>query len=223
VAGGSVEVLTPNVVTDRSKVLDSVKAKWTQTLSVGGAKAKLVTIVQPSAKKDFLKELSLSGSVNDIAYTLKQKIGGGADLALQTTYQGTTLKAEGKVGLPASANKLTLVGASRKALVGGRPLSLKPSHAPQTGKTKLAVSADLGSGVVVNGEVSQAGGEVSTAYDFEYAASVSSGRTVSARFSPGDGSGELEYIDSESLDMTAIVTMPLGGKPKVALKRSFAF
>lgn len=78
VAGGSVEVLTPNVVTDRSKVLDSVKAKWTQTLSVGGAKAKLVTIVQPSAKKDFLKELSLSGSVNDIAYTLKQKIGGGA-------------------------------------------------------------------------------------------------------------------------------------------------
>ena len=40
---------------------------------------------------------------------------------------------------------------------------------------------------------------------------------------PQDGSGEIEYVDSATLDGTITANIPLGGKPTVSVKRGFSF
>ena len=52
---------------------------------------------------------------------------------------------------------------------------------------------------------------------------LAEGRTLSAKVSPRDGTGEVEYEDSATIDATIAATFPLGGAPKVTAKRAFSF
>ena len=64
----------------------------------------------------------------------------------------------------------------------------------------------------------------STAYEVGYDASLSEGRTISAKVQPADGTGEVEYEDSATVaDATIKATFPLGGTPKVNIRRAFSF
>ena len=48
-------------------------------------------------------------------------------------------------------------------------------------------------------------------------------RTLSANVNPKDGSGEIEFVDTATLDGELTATIPLGGEPKLTLKRAFKF
>ena len=48
-------------------------------------------------------------------------------------------------------------------------------------------------------------------------------RKLSASVNPKDGSGEIEYVDNASIDGELTATIPLGGQPKLTLKRAFKF
>ena len=60
-------------------------------------------------------------------------------------------------------------------------------------------------------------------YEVEYDTTLNEGRTLSASINPDAGSGEIEYVDSSTLDGTLTATIPLGGSPSVTFKRSFGF
>jgi hypothetical protein len=73
------------------------------------------------------------------------------------------------------------------------------------------------------GLMSTKGGDSKMSYEVEYDATLSDGRTLSASVSPADGTGEVEYEDSATLDATVTAKFPLGGTPSVTIKRSFGF
>lgn len=67
------------------------------------------------------------------------------------------------------------------------------------------------------------GGSSDLTYELEYETTLDAGRTLSANVNPKAGTGEIEYEDSVTVDGTLTATIPLGGTPKVTLKRAFSF
>merc|ERR1712216_717354 len=119
-------------------------------------------------------------------------------------------------------SKLTATKAN-KAILGKRDMDLEVSHDVQSSESKIKLSTVLGSGLKAIGQLSSTGKSSKMSYEVEYDTDLSEGRTLSASVSPADGTGEIEYVDTATVDATLTATFPLGGSPEVTLKRSFAF
>jgi len=117
-------------------------------------------------------------------------------------------------------SKLT---ASRKASLRGNDCDLEFSHDISSSESKFKLSSVLGSGVKAIGTLSRQGDSHDTSYEIEYDTTLTKGRTLSAHVNPKDGTGEVELVDSVSIDGELTATIPLGGEPKLSLKRSFKF
>ena len=140
-----------------------------------------------------------------------------------TTDDGTTVEAEGELASLSSAPKFTKLTASRSATLRGTDCDLQLSHEVASSQSKLRLSTLLGSGVKAVGTISTKGGTHDTSYEVEYDTQLTAGRKLSANVNAKDGSGEIEYVDSATLDAEVTATIPLGGQPKLTLKRAFNF
>jgi len=178
-----------------------------------------------AARKDFVKEASLAGAIGKVKYELTNRFGRGAmGLTLETTTQdGTTVEAEGSLEDLSSVPQFTKLTASRSATLRGTDCDLEISHECANSQSKIKLSSVLGSGVKAIGAITTAGGKSDTSYEFEYDTQLTEGRKLSASVNPKDGSGEIEYVDSASIDGELTATIPLGGQPKLTLKRAFKF
>jgi len=202
-----------------SKVLDNVRGRWSQSLKFLGAEAKLEAEYDRKARQDFLKEASLSGKVDDVSYELKTGFGDTTELKLATdTTDGTAIEV-----LADSKNGLTKLTAGRDVKIQGRGCNLEASHERQSSTSKVTLSSVLGHGL--SGKATWKVGDDLKSSDMElqYASSVSDGRDVKATLNPKDGSGDIEYVDTKSLDATITASMDTGGKPKLTLKRAWNF
>lgn len=223
VAGGSIE-LSSNDLTKSGRSLDNIKATWSQSVNVLGNDATVSAAYDRAERKDFVKEASLAGCIAKVKYQLTTKFGGATDLTLETTTDdGTTLEAEGSLATLTSVPSISKLSASRKASLRGTDCDLEISHEVDSSESKLKLSTLLGSGVKAVGTLATKGDSHSTAYEIEYDTTLTSGRTLSAHVNPRDGSGEVEYVDSASIDGELTATIPLGGQPKLSLKRAFKF
>jgi hypothetical protein len=115
-----------------------------------------------NSNKDFLSEVSLSGSSGKVDYELTNKFGGATDYKLSTkTSDGTTLEAEGSVDADISSGikdvSVSKVSASRSVSLSGISMNgvspqdcdLELSHDLSSSESKLKLSTVLGSGVKV--------------------------------------------------------------------------
>jgi hypothetical protein len=202
-----------------NRVLDTVKGRWSQTLKFLGAEAKIDAQYDRKERENFLSEATFSGKVDDVSYELKTEFGDSHELTLSTdTSDGTSLELVGD-----NKNGLTKLTAGRGVKIQGQDCNLEASHERQSGNSKLKLSSVLGHGV--SGSASwQVGSKLADAdYELEYASKVSDGRNIAASLNPKDGSGDIEYTDSKTLDATVTASMDLGGKPKVSVKRAWSF
>jgi len=223
VAGGSIELST-NDLTKSSRSLDNIKAKWSQSLSLLGNDATVSAEYDRGERKDFVKEASLSGAISKVKYELTTRFGGNTGLTLETTTDdGTTVEAEGSLSTLTSMPSISKLSASRKASLRGQDCNLEISHEVASSESKLKLSTLLGSGVKAIGTLSTKGNAHETTYEFEYDTTLTSGRTLSANVNAKDGSGEIEYVDTASVDGELTATIPLGGEPRLSLKRAFKF
>jgi len=211
-------------LTKSGRSLDNIKATWSQSLNVLGSDATVSAKYDRSERKDFVKEASLAGAVAKIKYQLTTKFGGATDLTLEaTTDDGTTIEAEGSLATLTSVPSISKLTASRKATLRGTECDLEISHEVDSSESKLKLSTLLGSGVKAIGTIATKGNSHDTAYEIEYDTELTPGRTLSAHVNPKDGSGQVEFVDSISVDGELTATIPLGGEPKLSLKRAFKF
>lgn len=218
---GNIELST-NDLTQGNRAIDNIKASWSQGCKVFGNDATVSAAYDRAAKRDFLKDVSVRGNVDKVRYELTTNFE-GASLNLETsTDDGTKFEMESNVdgGLLPKFTKLT---ASRDATLRGQECNIELSHEPDSSTSKLRLSTALGSGVKAVGLLTSQAGDSSVAYEVEYDTTLNPGRTLSAKVRPADGSGEIEYEDTTTLDGTLTATIPLGGAPRVSLKRSFGF
>jgi len=224
VSAGSVELVSGDLTNTRG--LDNIKGKWSQTLNVFGKESTLTGEYDRNENKNFLKTVSLSGAVDKIKYELTSKMGNQVDFNLETeTNDGMTVELVGDVNdMKIGINKVT---ASRSATIGGlgvtQDCDIELSHNLADSESKLKLSSALGSGIKAVGTLTSKAGARTVSYNVEYDATLTEGRTLSASVNPADGSGEVEYEDSATLDATITATVPLGGPPKVTMKRTFGF
>jgi len=206
------------------RALDNIKGKWSQVVGNG---AKLTASYDRNARKDFLNEATLTGSAGKLEYELTTDFNGmNADVKLATTTSdGTTLEAEGSIAdLKGSVNKLTATRAAKLSALGqSQDVDLEISHDVSKSSSKIQLSSLVGGGLKAIGSVVASGGKSSMSYEVEYDTTLTEGRTLSASVSPAAGTGEIEYVDSATLDATITATVPLGGEPKVTVKRAFSF
>ena len=151
-------------------------------------------------------------------YELKTGFGDTHELTLTTnTAEGATLEV-----VADNSNGLTKVSAARDVKLQGQDVNVEVSHARQSGDSKLKFSSVLGHGV--SGEATWQVGNKLTDLDTElkYAGAVN-GRDLTAKLNPKSGSGNVEYVDSKSIDATVTASMDLGGKPELTLKRAWSF
>lgn len=223
VSAGSIE-LSSTDLTQKGRSLDNIKAKWSQSVSVLGNDATVSAEYDRAERKDFVKEASLAGAIAKVKYQLTTSFGGATGLTLETTTDdGTTIEAEGSLSTLTSVPSISKLSASRKATLTGRDCDLSISHEVDSSESKLKLSTVLGSGVRAIGTLATKGGSHETSYELEYDTQLTSGRTLSANVNPMDGSGEIEYVDNASIDGELTATIPLGGQPKLSLKRAFKF
>jgi len=201
--------------------LDSLKGKWSQAVKLFGADTTLAT----DFDKDGASEVAFEGKSGGLDYKLTVKSKDSADYEVSTaTADGTTLGAEGSISPLNSKLSLSKVSAARGVSVRDQDCDLELSHDLDSAKSELKLSTDLGSGVKASGTITTQGGASSTAYEVEYDTTLTSGRTLTATLNPSDGSGEVEYEDTATVsDATITATLPLGGSPKLSLKRAFSF
>jgi hypothetical protein len=223
VTAGSVELVTGDL-SQSKRALDNIKGKWSQVVGNG---AKLTAEYDRNTRKDFLKEATLAGTLDKLEYELTTDFGGmNADIKLATTTRdGTTLEAEGRIAdLKGSVNKLTATRAAKLAALGhSQDVDLEISHDVAASSSKIQLSSIVGGGIRAIGAVVTSGSKSSMSYEFEYDTTLTEGRTLSASVSPASGTGEIEYVDSATLDATITATVPLGGEPKLTVKRAFSF
>jgi len=217
------------------RALDNIKGTWSQALScalIPGKDLKLSAEYDRSENKNFVKEATLTGTLDKIKYALTTKFNGGNDLKVETTTNdGTKFEAEGSLGnlYTLSEMKVSKVSATRglslKNILSGssQDCELEVTHDLPASESKLSLSSVLGSGVTARGAITSKAGSSSVAYEVEYDTTLSEGRTLHASVNPQDGTGEVEYEDSATLDATITANLPLGGMPSVTVKRSFAF
>jgi hypothetical protein len=223
VAGGSIE-LSSNDLTKSGRSLDNIKATWSQSLNVLGNSATVSAEYDRAERKDFVNEASLAGKIAKVKYELTTRFGGATGLTLETTTDdGTTVEAEGSMQTMSSLPKISKVSASRAATLRGTDCNLEISHEVDSNESKLKLSTLLGSGVKAIGTLASKGGSHDTTYEIEYDTTLTEGRTLSANVNPKDGSGEIEFVDTATLDGELTATIPLGGEPKLTLKRAFNF
>jgi hypothetical protein len=244
VSAGSIELVSGDLTNTRG--LDNIKGKWSQTMNVFGKESTLTGEYDRNENKNFLKTVSLSGAMDKIKYELTSKMGNqvddgfslgefGAwskrkttrvDFNFETeTNDGTTVELVGDVNdMKIGISKVT---ASRSATIGGlgvtQDCDIEVSHNLADSESKLKLSSALGSGIKAVGTLTSKAGARTVSYNVEYDATLTEGRTLSASVNPADGSGEVEYEDSATLDATITATVPLGGAPKVTVKRTFGF
>jgi len=223
-AAGAIE-LSSGDLSGADRGLDNIKAKWSKGLNLGSklGDATLSAEYDRNAKKDFLSEVSLSGALDKLRYTVTSKFSGVTDVKLETTTEdGTTLQVEGNVDkMVGGVSKLA---AARGISLLDRNYDLELSHDVADSESKLKLSSVLGSGVTALGTFTTKGGSASAKYELEYETNLSAGRTLSASFNPKAGTGEVEFQDAATLsDVTINAKFPLGGSPDVSIKRSFGF
>ena len=224
VSGGSIELST-NDISKSGRSLENIKAQWSQALNVLGNKATVSAKYDRAERQDFVKEASLAGAIDKVKYQLTTNFDNGpTELTLETTTDdGTTVRAETSLATLSSVPKFNKLSASRAAKLRNTDCDLCMSHDIDNGESKLKLSTVLGSGVRAIGTLSNKGGEHDTNIEVEYDTALSEGRTLHANVNPRDGSGEIKYVDSASIDGTLTATIPLGGEPSLTLKRTFKF
>jgi len=201
-----------------------VKASWSQGLKVFGRAATVSAEYDRAAKSDFLKEVTLSGSSGPVDYELSTKFDGDTACKLSTkTSDGTTIEAEGTTNVWFGTGKVNKLTANRATTVQGQECDIELSHDLSSSESKLSLSSVLGSGVKAIGRLTSQGKESKLSYEIEYDTALDEGRTLSAKVSPAEGTGEIEYVDSSTLDATITANIPLGGAPKVTVSRAFEF
>lgn len=221
VAGGTIEISTSDL-SGPGKGFDNFKGKWSQGVNVFGRSATLSCDYDRNERKDFLKEATLSGALDRVKYELTSGFGKRLDLTLGTkTEDGTSLELESQV--EDLHLKVTKVSASRSTSLRGQDYDLDLSHSLSDNESKLKLSSALGSGVRAIGDLTTKAGASSMSYEVEYDTTLTKGRSLHASVKPQDGSGEIEYVDSATLDGTITANIPLGGKPTVSVKRGFSF
>jgi len=231
-SAGSVELISGNLG-GPNRGLENIKGTWSQALKVLGRDATVFAEYNRNENENFLSEVSLAGSSGKVQYQLVSKLRGTTEVTLTTTTpDGTTLEAEGAVGgtfgqgiKDISLSKLTATRAIKAdtAVLGKRDCDLEVSHDISAAESKIKLSTFLGSGLKAIGQLTSTGKASKMSYEVEYDTALSEGRTLSASVSPADGTGEIEYVDTATVDATLTATFPLGGSPEVTLKRSFAF
>lgn len=222
-AGGAIE-LSSNDLSQAGRSLDNIKAKWSQSLKVLGNDATLSAEYDREERKDFVKSATLAGVVDKVKYELTTKFGGATELSLETkTDDGTTVEAEGSLDTLSSVPRFSKLSASRATSIRGNECDLEISHEVASSESKLKLSTLLGSGIKAVGTISTKSGAHDTAYELEYDTVLTEGRNLHANVNPKDGSGEIEYVDTATMDGELTATIPLGGSPKLTLKRAFKF
>jgi len=223
---GSVELISGDLGS-KTPSLDNIKGKWSQAFKLLGNAATVTAEYDRAENDKFLKSASLSGAVDKIKYELASNFGGPLEATLETsTEDGTTIEVEAEVdGL---SSRVTRVTGTRTLSVNERECDLELSHTLGDNESKLRLSTMLGSGLRAVGLLSSKGGgkgglDHSLTYELEYDTQLTEGRTLSAKVSPRDGTGEVEYEDSATIDATIAASFPLGGAPKVTAKRAFSF
>lgn len=219
-SAGSIELISSDLSGGSNRVIDNIVGKWSQTLKFLGNEATLEASYDRSANKDFLDSASLSGKNGDVSYECTTTFAGDLELtASADTKDGTSVEvvANNKDGV-------TKLSAGRDTKMFDRDVAVEASHTVKDGSSKLKLSSVLGHGLTASGTVTMAkGGSRSEEYELEYASSLGDGREVSATVNPASGSGEIEYVDSATVDATLTASMELGGKPKVTLRRAWDF
>jgi len=231
-AAGSIELIG-SPFGAKGPGLDNIKGKWSQALKVLGRETTVSAEYDRAENRDFVSEVALAGESGKIKYELTSKMRGSTDFCIATTtVDGTTLEAEGVVesslangvkDLSLSRLKATKLIKSDAPVLGKRDLDFEVFHDLTTSESKLKLSTVLGSGVKAIGLLSSKGSTSKMSYEVEYDTTLTEGRTLTATVSPADGTGEIEYEDSATVDATITATLPLGGSPKVTVKRSFGF
>jgi len=222
---GSFEVVSSDI-SSGGIGLDNIKAKVSQSVKLFSQDTTLSAEYDRNENRDGLHETSLSGSMKSIKYELTQS-GDGTELKLEAdTPDGTTIEAVGDYSAPLGYG-LKTVTASRSTSFGDQAVDAELQHTLKSGESKLKLSTILGNGITAIANIANAkGGGAEASYELEYEGTLTEGRTLSANMKVGDGSGEVEYEDAATLasqDSTITATMPLGGSPKVTVKRSWSF
>jgi hypothetical protein len=217
-AATSIEVISSDL-NGGNRVVDNVKAKWSQTLKFLGNDATLQAEYDRNAKERGLSEATLTGKNGDVNFELKTHFDNN-DLELTAstdTKDGTTLE------VVANRNDgVKSLSASRPWNIQGQDCEVQATHTPAGRDTKLKLSSVLGHGVRAVAEYT-VGNQANVDYELEYEADISEGRHVSANLKPQQNSGEIEYVDTKTIDATLTASMDLNGKPKVTVKRSWDF
>merc|ERR1719305_359270 len=222
VAAGTIEVSSSDLSSGASKAYANIKGSWSQGVKLFGRSATVSAEYDRNEKENFLSEAKLCGALNKVKYELSSKFGNSLGLNLETkTDDGTTFELESEV--EDLHMKVTKVSASRATAMRGQDYDLQLSHELDSNESKLKLSSVLGSGVKAIGMLSTKGKDSSMSYELEYDTQLTSGRTLSANVKPQQGTGEIEYTDSATIDGTIVANIPLGGKPTVSVKRSFSF
>lgn len=201
------------------RVLDNIKGRWSQTLKFLGNDASLSAEYDRNERDDFLNEATLSGKVDDVNYEVKTQFGDTHELTLSTdTKDGTSIEL-----VADSKNGLKSVTANRGIKLQNQDVNCEVSHERQSKSSKVKLSSVLGHGV--SGKATwTVGNKLDSAdMELEYAADLSNGRSLSANLNPRDGTGDVEFVDSKSIDATITAGMDLGGNPKLTVKRGFKF
>lgn len=215
----SVELLSSDLSSGGNKVLDNIKGKWTQTLKFLGNEATIEGNYDRNARDNFLSDASVTGKLDDVSYELKTGFGDKHELTLSTdTKDGTALEMSLN-----NQDGITEVKAGRDVQIQGQDVSVEATHAPKASSSKVKLSSVLGHGV--SGSATwQVGNKLTDAdYELEYETDINAGRSLSAKVNPRDGSGDIEYVDSSTIDATITASLDLGGKPKVSVKRAWSF
>lgn len=211
--------LSSSDLSSGGRVLDNIKGQWSQTLKFMGKEATLNAEYDRNARENFLSEATLSGAVDDVKYELTTGFGDDYELTLTTdTKDGTAVELVGD-----NKNGLTKVAATRGVTVQGQDCDVEFSHARKSGSSKVKLSSVLGHGV--SGSATwTVGNKLGDAdYELEYASSIGDGRSLSANLNPKDGTGDIEYVDTKTVDATITASMDLGGTPKVSVSRGWSF
>lgn len=193
-------------------------SSWSQTLKFLGNEARLDAKYDRNSKERALSEATLTGRNGDVNFELKTEFDNN-DLELTAstnTKDGTNLEV-----VADRSSGVKQVSASRPWNIQGQDCDVSATHKPGDSSTKIKLSSVLGHGVKAIAEVGL--GSSAVDYELEYETDISEGRSVSANLKPQSNEGEIEYVDTATLDATITASMALNGKPKVTVKRAWDF
>lgn len=224
--GGSVEIVSSDL-TSGGRTVENIKGLWGQAFKIFGRDLQVDASYDRAERSSFLKDATLRGSCSKIGYELTTRFEGPTDVKFDTTTDdGTAVEVSGSIdndGPFVTGGRISKVKASRAASLRGQDCDLELSHDVGASESKLKLSTALGSGVKAIGSLVSASGTSSTSYEFEYDTTLGEGRKLTAKVSPADGSGEIEYVDSSTVDATITANVPLGGTPKLTMSKAWAF